>query len=544
MAQDVEGTVLTDFQTGDRYIRYKSGKTEKIVDEQGVPGMGNWYAPDPSAYSVVPPNQPGPLAGEEPYASVNPIREMVPARPPYNDVFSNPIYPRGLGAGQVTRNPNPVVAPGLGGIESGPADFSTIGGEGGGTANVGSPPLTPGQLNTPPLPAPTFPPGGVSGSAGAPAGGGVPPLSATLQPGSIRHGPPANDEELQQRVKGWAAFGDRLKSDPKLQQALFFLGAQIVQPRYGGQTTLGRLGEAGVGTLNFLNKSAQEENAQEMAKQKLELDKRAQTESEGKTSAQIDQLKTATTKLQTEIKFMPEEHRAEVMKSAAQVESLIREGKFKEAHTKLVEAQAKLEGDPRYIEGKINELNAQAQHYRQAAATVGLTTHERDAQAIARSKINDPNWRPDVRDPALRRATAENEAWQSLEPGGPAAMAARASGEDLAMAADAAYDAAKAGGDKDAAKMTPNQWKMRWLTEQNLMLGLDKKALARAAGIIGGASGGQVGGQMPQGGLKPGANKVKLNQKAGPYEANTIGEYRDGKFYPDVGPDGKPVVQP
>ena len=78
--------------------------------------------------------------------------------------------------------------------------------------------------------------------SGGPASG-IPPgfggMSQEMQPR-----PPANEQELAQRTNAWQRFLGALTTDPNLRNSILTFGATAMQPRQGGQTQAGQIGQA------------------------------------------------------------------------------------------------------------------------------------------------------------------------------------------------------------------------------------------------------------------------------------------------------------
>jgi len=402
--------------------------------------------------------------------------------------------------------------------------------------------LTQGELPEQ-KPYPSISPGEEFGPPAPPA---VPHLGAALAPSSAQQGAPKSEQELQQRMVGWKAFGERAKTDPMLAMMLFYMGAQIMQPRYGGQTLMGRAGEAGVNALNFMNATQGERYKAGQQEQQMGLEERRVASGEQHTNAQIDQIKATTQHLQTETRYMPDEIRSRIDGQVAHANYLVQQGKLSEAHAELIRAEAQLQGNTDYQKAKINELNAQAEHYRMAARASGSTTHERDAEAFSRIKQNDRNWHPEITDPALRKAEADQEAWHEVLPGGIADLQRGITAEGLIDAGEQAYQEALAKGGKpgeDAKKLGHDAWVRQYIQEEGIMSGGGPE-IRRALGLLGKPRAGvPTGPSGATGGAAPGGTQ---RPSGVPAEAQ-LGVLKDGRrvwAWPDPAKKGNMIIVP
>lgn len=69
-------------------------------------------------------------------------------------------------------------------------------------------------------------------------------VGTSIDPQEFAPGPPGSEEELAERKSAWSSFIQQLQTDPSMQQAMFTVGAQMLQPRSQTQSQAGHLGQA------------------------------------------------------------------------------------------------------------------------------------------------------------------------------------------------------------------------------------------------------------------------------------------------------------
>jgi hypothetical protein len=310
-------------------------------------------------------------------------------------------------------------------------------------------------------------------------------------------------DEMQSRVSGWQAFQERAKNDPSLAMALFYLGAQIVQPRFGGQSTLGRIGESGVNMLNFLNASRTASTEQEN-KQVTQAHEGQRIGQEGqRTQATVSQLQTQTRELEERMGYLPQNERDKHNLALAEYYQKLAAGDLEGAQAALQNARAELEANPRYQKAVIDNLNSQSQHWRNAAAKLKQPALITEVEAYRDTLMKSKQWHPELTNPQERSATAELEAWKRFYPGGAKEIASGLTTEQLVSGAEDAYQEALAS-KKIKPGQSPADFKEDWIRTQRLMNANDSAATDAVAQVRGGGTASpRPGAATTTGGARP-----------------------------------------
>ena len=103
-------------------------------------------------------------------------------------------------------------------------------------------------------PVPTSPQAIAAGPAGAPV-----------------EAPTTDPQEIEVRKSGWARFLTELQSNTKLQQSLLSTGTNLLQPRRGGQTSAGAIGQGIAAGQKTFQDLTQQETAEGQATTALEI---------------------------------------------------------------------------------------------------------------------------------------------------------------------------------------------------------------------------------------------------------------------------------
>jgi hypothetical protein len=290
--------------------------------------------------------------------------------------------------------------------------------------------------------------------------------------------------------------------------ALFYLGAQIIQPRVGGESVLGRIGESGVNMLNWLNAS-REKSAAEAARGETHELERQKVGIEGqRAGASIENLKAQTREMELKMETMPQEARDKHLQSLAEYHNLLARGDLEGAQKALTAAKAQLEGDPKYQKAVIDEMNARIFHYKEQVTALHQPAMIKEVEAYASNLQAMPSWHPEITDPKMRKITAQDEAWKRFYPGGAKEIAAGLDADQLVEGSEAAFAEAQTAG-KVPKNVSPAQWKSDWINQQVLMGSspAKDKALAKVQGAATGAAGGA--GARPAG-VPSNANQMYL----------------------------------
>lgn len=185
-------------------------------------------------------------------------------------------------------------------------------------------PQPPARAAQPNLPGPSGSiPAGVARAGGQFAGTSAPPVAATPAPmpasagmqtstpgiggfdmasaqvpTDVMPGPPTTPEERDRRKAGWQTFMQRLKTDPDLQNMLFRIGTELMQPIQPGQTAAGAIGQSLSSGVDFMR-------AQQGARQQSRLAERADVREERALESDI-----GAQQAQTDIARREEQRRA------------------------------------------------------------------------------------------------------------------------------------------------------------------------------------------------------------------------------------------
>ena len=113
--------------------------------------------------------------------------------------------------------------------------------------------------------------------------------------------PPATPEDHANRVSGWQAFFEKIKSDPMIQNTMIKMDTDLMQPVPLGQTPIGHLGRALSSSVDYATAVRENQRKAQMEADKAAREERDLAIREGKapvdiehTQAQTGQVKAAT----------------------------------------------------------------------------------------------------------------------------------------------------------------------------------------------------------------------------------------------------------
>lgn len=156
-----------------------------------------------------------------------------------------------------------------------------------------------------------------------------------LPAGAPQPSPPASPEEHQQRVSGWQQFMTKMQTDPAMQQMLFHVGTQLMQPIPRGQTQLGHLGRAMQGGQMYLQFLRQNEDRAKNDAEKMRME---QEKNQATIEHTRQQTAASTQRMQQDAELFPQTKQ----RLAQELQNLQVSGRLNEAKA----LQAEFDADP------------------------------------------------------------------------------------------------------------------------------------------------------------------------------------------------------
>lgn len=354
-------------------------------------------------------------------------------------------------------------------------------------------PTAPAALNMTGVPGPGVP----TPQSAPPAALPIPPMAQASQglPPEFAPGPAKTPEEVQARKQGWMNFAERLKSDPNMQMMLLRLGTALMQPVPAGQTPLGHVGTAIAGSMDYLSslQAAQSKQAMEAA-QTQEIGARTQTEQKRPAAIEAE---TAATKEKT--KNLQAMQDVNIREAEAKIKAMEADGALKSVQAEAYREDIKR--NPQYAAAVIAELEARAWAHRHPYDAVKAGNNAKMAYVnnLADALLQaDPELQALAKtDPKGARARAVLEANDRMVAGNVLMRGQAETAKDIYASLEAEYEAAKASGDKEAAKLTKEQFILDKLSDP--LRGYDAKVKTQVYGMIGKPSGTKGSGQTPSG---------------------------------------------
>jgi len=207
--------------------------------------------------------------------------------------------------------------------------------------------------------------------------------------------PAQSPEELVERRGMWEQIAQKIQSDPNLQNAMLFMGAQLMQPVGPGQSPAGHVGQAlatgaSAYKMGEFSQYQQQMQGQEAARKERESQAniaatQAGTKRTEQTTSQeaelhplnLEKTQLALSKARTEEEVSKIER--DLARRRAEIEKSIPDERLRAA--RLAELDK--------VDAEVAEARARAENYRKAAGLAGARTAKEQQEVDAIDKLSD-----------------------------------------------------------------------------------------------------------------------------------------------------------